>query len=145
IKLRTIAKQFRVQIAFVAAEGDTAQAVMNQFVAYMQDDFKRRFKVRYHLGDGVYDDFDLTVLENSLYPDSVPTGQNNMWVNTCDFQVIGLLPQVIGLGDDFEVDPDNRDPNNPNGEWSVVVEADLHKVPEEEMILTAKADKDTGE
>lgn len=157
IKLRTIAKQFRVQLAFVGAEGDTCQSVINQFCAYMQDDFKRRITARYTLGDGVQDDWHLTVLENSLFPDSVPTGQNNMFVATVDFQLVGLLPQVVGLadGDGYDeygdgVDLDGREPSiDKDGqpqEWSAIVEADLlNDEASPSKALRASADKETGE
>lgn len=149
IKLRTIPRQYRVQIAFVCAEGDTCQSVINQFCAFLTDDFKRRIKATYDLGGGVKDDWHLTVMENSLFPDSVPTGQNNMAVNTVDFQVIGLLPQVVGLGDDDDVDPDGRDPiprdDGTTQEWSAIVEADLYGPVKEPTVQRAKADPATGE
>jgi hypothetical protein len=154
IRLRTIPTQYRVQIAFVGPEGDTSQAVINQFCAYMTDDSKRRFMATYELGGGVKDDWELTVIENSLFPDSVPTGQNNLWVNTVDFQVIGLAPQVVGLDpDDYDVDQDGRPPvlepgtpetpeENP-GEWDVVREADLHSIVKEPTIMRAVANEET--
>ncbi|HAD68272.1 hypothetical protein [Acinetobacter radioresistens] len=164
IKLRTIARQYRVQLLMVSADADTTQSVINQFVAYMGDDYKRRFKVTYDLGNGVKDDWEMTVLENSLYPDSVPSGQNNLSLVTVDFQFVGLLPQVVGLGDEDEedVDMDGRDPveipgeYNPDTgeeikppiqqEWSVIVEADLHhKDRTESEIFRAIADPETGE
>jgi hypothetical protein len=156
IKLRTVARQYRVQLAFVCAEGDTSQSVINQFCTYMQDDFKRRFMATYDLGGGVTDDWELTVIENSLYPDKVPTGQSNMAVNTVDFQVAGLLPQVVGLrnedgSEDYGegVDLDGRDPvDTPEGdtqEWSVIVEADLYSPADQTSVMRAKADKETGE
>lgn len=154
IKLRTVARQYRVQLAFVCAEGDTCQSVINQFCAYMQDDFKRRFMATYDLGAGVKDDWHLTVIENSLFPDSVPTGQANMAVNTVDFQVAGLLPQVVGMrneeGDYGEgVDLDGRDPIETDEgdiqEWSAIVEADLYSPADQTSVMRAKADKATGE
>lgn len=149
VRLRTVPCQYRVQIAFIGPEGDTSQAVINQFCSYLTDDFKRRFGVDYDLGGGVKDRWDLTVLENSLYPDSVPTGQNNIWVNTVDFQVAGLEPQVVGLDpDDDDVDPDGRPPIVPGvpsvpGEWDVVREADLHSIEKEPTILRAVANEET--
>lgn len=154
IKLRTIARQYRVQLAFVCAEGDTCQSVINQFCAYMDDDFKRRFMATYDLGAGVKDDWHLTVIENSLFPDKVPTGQANMVVNTVDFQVAGLLPQVVGMrnedGDYGEgVDLDGRDPIQTDDggiqEWSAIVEADLYSPADQTTVMRAKADKATGE
>lgn len=164
IKLRTIARQYRVQLAFVCAEGDTCQSVINQFCAYLQDDFKRRVPATYVLGDGVKDDWHLTILENSLYPDSVPTGQNNMAVNTVDFQMVGLLPQVVGLyqedgQDEYGegVDIIGRDDPiilNPEvslvpQEWASVVEADLIETTgtttSNKSVLRAVADPETGE
>ena len=156
VKMRTVPRQFRIQLAFVCAEGDTCQSLINQFCTYMTDDFKRRFKATYELGDGVRDEWELTVLENSLFPDSVPTGQNNMSVNTVDFQVIGLWPQVVGLYDDEGkdeygegVDTDGRDPvelvpGKPQ-EWSLIVEADLKDETLEPSVLRASADIETGE
>ena len=161
IRLRTIPRQYRVQLAFVGPESDTSQAVINQFCSYMTDDYKRRFLADYELGGGLKDSWELTVIENSLYPDAVPSGQNNIWINTVDFQVIGLEPQVVGLDpEDDDVDPGGRPPivpgipNNPNnpdfpgkpenqGEWGIVREADLHGVPKEPTILRAVANEQT--
>ncbi|RLL19005.1 hypothetical protein [Acinetobacter chengduensis] len=156
VKLRTIPHQFRIQLAFVCAEGDTCQSVINQFCAYMTDDFKRRIKAVCELGDGVKDEWDLTILENSLYPDSIPTGQNNMSVNTVDFQVAGLIPQVVGLYDEDGkdeygegVDMGGRDPfefepGKPQ-EWGVIVEADLKDETLEPSVLRASVDSVSGE
>lgn len=156
IKLRTIPRQFRIQLAFVCAEADTCQSVINQFCAYMTDDAKRRFMATYELGDGVTDDWALTVMDNSLYPDSIPTGQNNICVNTVDFQVIGLLPQVVGLfaGDGQDeagegVDLKDRDiieviPGKPQ-EWGLIVEADLKDESSEPSVLRASVDVVTGD
>lgn len=152
IKIRTIPRQYRVQLAFVAAEGDTAQGVINQFCAYMQDDFKRRIKATYDLGAGIKDEWHLTVLENSLYPDSVPSGQNNMAINTVDFQVIGLLPQVVGLTEYDKtgtggtgVDLSGRDVLEDGREWAAVIEADLRTEENPSDVLRASADPATGE
>lgn len=154
IKLRTIARQYRVQLAFICAEGDTCQSVINQFCTYMQDDFKRRITATYDLGAGIKDEWHLTVIENTLFPDTVSTGQNNMVVNTVDFQIVGLLPQVVGLrdgNDDYGegVDLDGRDFTGTDSdnfeEWSVIVEADLYNRDNQNSILRAKANKDTGE
>lgn len=153
IRLRTIPVQYRVQVAFIGPEGDTSQAVINQFCAYMTDDAKRRFMVTYELGSGIRDQWHLTVLENSLYPDSVPSGQNNIWINTVDFQVIGLEPQVVGLNpndrEEDGVDLGGRPPIVPDkpdeypGEWTVVREADLHSIEEEPTIMRAVVDEKT--
>lgn len=155
IRLRTIPRQYRVQVAFVGPEGDTSQAVINQFCAYMTDDFKRRFMATYEVGGGVKDNWELTVIENSLYPDTVPTDQKNIWVNTVDFQVIGLEPHIVGLDpdEDYDVDPDGRppviEPYNPEqpedylGEWGVVREADLHSIAKEPTIMRAVANDET--
>lgn len=156
VRLRTIPRQYRVQVAFICAEGDTCQSVINQFCAYMTDDFKRRFTATYEVGDGVKVDWELTVLENGLFPDSIPNDQKNMSINTVDFQVIGLLPQVVGLrkenGDDeygdgvdlpgreiVEVVPGKQE------EWTTIKQADLHDETLQPSVLRASADAETGE
>lgn len=126
VKLRTTPRQYRVQLAFVSADDDTSQGIINDFCNYMRSQEKRRFLAEYHLGDGVKDQWDLTVIENSLMPDKVDTGQTNLFVNIVDFEIIGLLPVVIGLSeDDKNIDPKSRD-TTAQGEWSSIEEVDVY-------------------
>lgn len=147
VKFRTIPRQFRMQLVFIAADPHTVQSVLNQFCSYMTDNEKRRVMVNYDLGGGVSDEFHLTVLENTLYPDTSPTDASNITIGSIDFNCIGLLPQVVGLDpDDADVDASGRDaiidPNNPNtsGEWGVVVQSDLYNPDDKHGAIRANYD-----
>lgn len=147
VKFRTIPRQFRMQLAFFAPDPHAVQSVLNQFCAYMTDNEKRRVMVTYDLGGGVSDDFHLTVLENTLYPDTSATDANNIVIGTVDFNCIGLLPQVVGLEpSDSNVDPNGRNPigGAGGGEWGVVVQSDLYNPDDTKGVLRAEIDLGTG-
>ncbi|WP_417212092.1 hypothetical protein [Acinetobacter venetianus] len=156
IKFRAMPQALRVQFAFLSPDQDSVSSLLNQFSFYMQDDFKRRFKVKYKLAPDVESEWDMTVFDNSLFPDTNRI-QDNLEVGIMDFTIAGLVPHVVGLNldgntsdngqvfyPDRNVDPDNRNPTE-NGEFDLVVEADLFTEALAERQLRAKADKATLE
>lgn len=156
IKFRAMPTALRVQFVFLSPDQDSVGSLLNQFSLYMQDEFKRRFQVRYRLAPKVYTEWPMTIFDNSLYPDT-SSFQDNLEAGIMDFTIAGLIPQVVGLNPsdgidddghtfypDTNVDPDNRNPTD-NGEFDVVVEADLFSDALSERQLRAKADKLTRE
>lgn len=156
IKFRAMPTALRVQFVFLSPDQDSVGSLLNQFSLYMQDEFKRRFLVRYCLAPNVYTDWAMTVFDNSLYPDT-SSFQSNLEAGIMDFTIAGLVPHVVGLNpngseaddgqpfySDATVDPDSRNPGV-NGEWDVVVEADLFTEALAERQLRTKADKTTRE
>lgn len=139
MQLRTIAQQYRVQMVFVSPDADSPSSLMNQFCAYLSDDFKRRFPVTYHFGDGLSDQFDMTVL-NAPYPDTVPTESKNQSIALVDVMMMGLVPQVVGLGD-ADTDVAGRKPDEA---LTVVVQADIDHYAASK-ITRIDADAATGE
>lgn len=140
LQMRTIPQQYRVQVVFISPDAHSPSSLTNQFCAYMSDQFKRRFPVTYHYGQGFSDQFDMTVL-NAIYPDTVPTESKIQSIATVDFNVLGLVPQILGLGD-TDTDSNGRTPDDVLG--AVVVQADLDKegMPK---IIRVDADIDTGD
>lgn len=145
VKIRAIARAFRVQFAFLVNDPDTARSFTDQFSNFIEDQSNRRFLVSYEFAKDVKDDWHLTILDNSIFPDSASIGEDNIEIGLLDFTVQGLLPQVTaGLpeyGDtDQEEDPDSVKPG-----WKVVVEADMNKGRQEQTFKRLKADPVTGE
>lgn len=97
VKYRLIPSAFRVQIAFVSPDQDSVSSFLNQFCAYMQDDFKRRFDVEYGVAPDLTTTFAMTVFDNSLFPDRTNVEQDNLEVGTVDFTIGGYIPQILGL------------------------------------------------
>lgn len=121
LQMRTIPQQYRVQLVFVSPDPHSASSLMNQLCSYMSEPFKRRFPVTYHFGQGLSDQFDMTI-PNAVYPDSVPTESKNESITTVDFTMMGLVPQILGLGD-TDTDLEGRKPDDVLGQ--VVVRADI--------------------
>lgn len=134
ITIRALARAFRVQIAFVVNDPDSASSITDQFSNYFELQEKRRFPVIYQFAEDVSDSWALTVLDNSLFPDSASVEETNLTIGIFDFVCQGLLPQVTA----------GLDPNQP-APWSVVVEADMFKDRPAPYFTRLKADKDTGE
>ena len=160
VQMRTIPKAVRAQVVYITSNPHDASSISDQFCAYMTDDNKRRFAVNYHLGGGLVSDFKMTVLENSLFPDSAPSDAKNLTIITVDVTMIGLVPHVVGLGGEWDsvtdvgVDPDNGDVGGDNATGggqkpadqreAVVIRANLH---DEEIGRHNRVDADpvTGE
>lgn len=106
IKFRAIPMAYRVQLAFVSPDSDSSSSLLAQFSAYMQDDFKRRFEVEYHLAQDVQTSWAMTVFDNSLYPDRAMVEQENLEIGLVDFTIGGYIPQVVGLHSQDSVVPE---------------------------------------
>lgn len=133
ITIRALARAFRVQIAFLVNDPDSASSITDQFSNYFELQEKRRFPVIYQFSEDVSDSWPLTILDNSLFPDSASVEETNLTIGIFDFICQGLLPQVTA----------GLDPNQPAA-WSVVVEADMFKDRPSPYFTRLKADKYTG-
>lgn len=97
VKYRLIPSAYRVQIAFVSPDQDSVSSFLNQFCAYMQDDFKRRFDVEYRIASDLTTKHAMTVFDNSLFPDRSSVEQDNLEVGLVDFTIGGYIPHIVGL------------------------------------------------
>lgn len=102
VQIRTVPASYRAQIAYFSTNPHDASSIANQFCAYMTDDSKRRFQVSYELSGGLIDQWDMTVLENNLFPSDSPTEVKNMYIFTVDVTMVGLIPHVIGLDGEWD-------------------------------------------
>jgi hypothetical protein len=134
IKFRAIARAFRIQFAFLVNDPDSASSFTDQFSNYIELAEKRRFPVTYVFDDNASDDWHLTILDNSIFPDSASIEETDLTIGIFDFVAQGLLPQITA-----GLNPDEPAP------WSVVVEADMYPDRPTPEYLRLKADKDTGE
>jgi hypothetical protein len=134
ITLRALARAFRVQIAFLVNDPDSASSLTDQFSNYFELQEKRRFPVIYQFAEDVSDSWPLTILDNSLLPDTASIEEDNLTIGIFDFVAQGLLPQITA----------GLDPNQP-APWSVVIEADMFKDRPSPYFTRLNADKYTGE
>ena len=147
-KIRLIPKTIRAQIAFYATNPHDASSVADQFCAYMDDMNKRRISVGFPLSDGFIQKSTFTILDNQLFPTPVPSEALNITIFTIDVSLVGHVPQVIGLGGDFDATTANG--YNPDGspvekpfDIPVVVQADSFNQNDGSYIRVL-ADLDTG-
>lgn len=147
VKIRLIAKTVRAQIAFYATNSHDARSVCDQFCTYMQDEDKRRVAVPFEMASSHIEYSTFTVLENQLFPSPVPSEAINLSIFTIDVQLIGYVPQLLGLGGQHDNNTDNG--YNPDGsavekplEDFVVIQADKFA---EDGHVRIKADRDTGD
>ena len=115
--------------------------------AHMQDEDKRRVVVPFEMAGSHIEHSTFTVLENQLFPSPVPSEAINLSIFTIDVQLIGYLPQVLGLGGQHDNNTDNG--YNPDGkeeekplEDFVVIQADKFA---EDGHVRVKADRGTGD
>ena len=87
-----------------------------------------------------------TILENQLFPSPVPSEAINLSIFTIDVQLIGYLPQILGLGGQHDNNTDNG--YNPDGsavekplQNLVVIQADKFAEDGHTRVI---ANKDTG-
>lgn len=133
IKLRALARAFRVQFAFLVNDPDSASSFTDQFSSYIELAEKRRFPVTYEFAPDVKDDWHLTILDNSIYPDSASVEDQTLTIGLLDFTAQGLLPQITaGLDPNIEA-------------WHLVVESDQYKQRNQDKFVRLKADPSTGE
>ncbi len=135
VTLRTEPRSYHVQFVFLAPDPDSANAFTSQFCSYVRLMEKRRFKVNYYLSPDLRVEWEMTIFDNSLYPDKADLEENNLCAGMVDFDISGLTPRVIaGLPplytDEFTETPDDGNGGG-TGEvkpgWDVVIEADLNK------------------
>lgn len=157
VTLRTEPRAYHVQFVFLANDPDSASSFTSQFCSYVRLMEKRRIPVNYFLSPDVRDEWDITIYDNSLYPDKADLDESNLVAGLVEFDFAGLTPRVTsGLPplypDEFPPEDENAgnpvkpiDPDNPHGEWQVVVEADLFKGRDSDSYTKAEADPQTGE
>lgn len=146
VKIRLVAKTVRAQLAFYATNPHDARSVCDQFCTYMQDDVKRRVEVPFEISSTHSEYSRFTVLENQLFPSPVPSDAINLSIFTIDVQLIGYVPQILGLGGPNDNNTDNGyDPDGSAVEKPlqnlVVVQADQFAEDGHTRVI---ADKDTG-
>ena len=107
IQLRTIPKAVRAQIVYISTNPHDAASISDQFCAYMTDDARRKFPVTYQFGENITEQWDMTVMDNSLYPDVVNSEAKNLTIITVDVTMVGLVPQVVGLDPEKDSVTDN--------------------------------------
>lgn len=116
VQARTAAVGYRCQIAFFAPDPHAASSITNQLVSFWKHEAKRSFKVNYELGFAgesiISDQWDFRVVENSLYPDKAEVGIETVHAVTIDCVVVGVEPNVVGLGG---YDDDITDTGEPDG------------------------------
>lgn len=116
VQLRTASIAYRCQIAFFASDPHAASSIAKQFVNFWTHEGKRSFDVTYELGFAgtsiIRDKWNFKVAENTLYPDKIDVGIKNIYGATVDCIVVGLEPNVVGLG---HPDDDITDTGEPGG------------------------------
>lgn len=152
VTLRTEPRTYHVQFVFLANDPDSANAFTSQLCSYVRLMEKRRIPVSYFLSPDVRDEWDITIFENTLYPDRAEIDSNNLVAGLVEFDFSGLLPRVItGLPPlyDDEFTHENGGGGGGSGsdkQFSVVVQADLFKTRENTDEFTRiDADIDTLE
>jgi hypothetical protein len=126
VQMRTTSMAVRAQVVMFASTPHDIAWLAAQFVSFVSDEDRRYLGLNIHLGDGIYERWPLTLLDNSLYANTVPLNEKNLLGCRVDLVLNGLIPQVVGLSPtiDMTVDVANR----PTAEalQQVVVEADVH-------------------
>lgn len=116
-KMRTVAMGIHAQVAIFTPNPHSAISIATQLIAYLGSDQKRRVPLRFDLGDGIIDHWDMTIFDNNLYPSRIPSEAENISIVTIDVNLAGLVPQLI------------RDPNGNLQDVPIVVEANLKDLP----------------
>lgn len=116
VQMRAAAVAYRCQVAFFAPDIHAASSIANQFVNYWKHEGKRSFNVDYELGFAgtsiIKDQWNFKVAENTIYPDKIALDINTVHGITVDCIIVGLEPNVVGLG---HVDDDITDTGEPDG------------------------------
>lgn len=116
VQMRTNAASYRCQIAFFSPDPHAASAIANQFVNFWKHEGKRGVDVDYDIGYAgekiIKDKWNFRVVENTLYPDKVDVGMENVYGATVDCVVVGAEPTIVGLGG---LDDDITDTGEPDG------------------------------
>lgn len=131
-RLRTIPTAIRAQVAFFTATPHAAFSLASQFCAFLTDEYDRQLPIVCDLGGGITDTWQLTVLDNTLFPSRVPTEAKNLTIITVDVTLAGLIPHVVGLGGDWDADTDPdvtaTPPQGPVVEADVLTDESLYLV-----------------
>jgi len=144
VRMRTIPIAVRAQIAVFTDNPHSALMFTSQFCAYLTSETKRVMTLTVNVGDGITDDCELVVLDNSLYPSKVSTEAKNLTIFTVDVTLNGVITQVVGLGGAWDSVTDiNGRPSTENMQ-KVVIEADISDT-ENNSYVRWVADSVTGE
>jgi len=131
VRMRTIPIAVRAQIAIFTDNPHSALMFASQFCAYLTSETKRVMTLTVNVGDGITDDCEFVVLDNSLYPSKVSSEAKNLTIFTVDVTLNGVITQVIGL-------------DGAENMQKVVIEADISDT-ENNSYVRWVADSVTGE
>jgi hypothetical protein len=95
LKMRTLAMGIHAQVVIFAPNPHCALSITTQFITYLQSDQKRRVPLKFDLGNGLIDDWDMTIFDNALYPSRIPSEAENISIVAIDVMLGGLVPQLI--------------------------------------------------
>lgn len=102
VQMRAASVAYRCQVAFFAPDIHAASSIANQFVTFWKHEKKRAIDVVYEIGRAgetiIRDTWDFRVAENTIYPDKVSLDINTVHGVTVDCIIVGLEPNVVGLG-----------------------------------------------
>ena len=116
VQMRAAAVAYRCQVAFFAPDIHAASSIANQFVNYWKHEGKRSFDVDYEIGFAgtsiIMDQWNFKVAENTIYPDKIALDISTVHGITVDCIIVGLEPNVVGLG---HADDDITDTGEPDG------------------------------
>ncbi|WP_352309066.1 hypothetical protein [Psychrobacter sp. W2-37-MNA-CIBAN-0211] len=116
VQMRTASSSYRCQIAFFSPDPHAASAIANQFVSFWKHEGKRGVDVHYDIGFAgvkvIKDKWNFRVVENTLYPDKIDVGMDNIYGASVDCIIVGVEPTVVGLGG---LDDDITDTGEPDG------------------------------
>lgn len=126
VQMRTVSMKMRAQLVFFASTPHDIAWFVTQFVNYARREEKRYLQLNVQLGDGIYQEWPLTILNNQVDASTVPLNEKNLLACRIDVYLNGLIPEVVGLGE--EVDSIVDVANRPTAEQlqMVVVEADVN-------------------
>jgi hypothetical protein len=107
---------------------------------------KRRIKANYFVSPEIRDEWDLTIFDNTLYPDRADLEETNVTAGLVEFDLAGLVPQVKSGLPPLYVDEFTPEDEKTSEQFSLVIQADLFKDREgEKTFIRIDADPATGE
>lgn len=144
VRMRTIPIAVRAQIAIFTDNPHSALMFASQFCACLTSETKRVMTLTLDVGDGITDDCELVILDNSLYPSKVSSEAKNLTIFTVDVTLNGVIPQVVGLDGSWDASTDINGRPSTEDMQKVVIEADIHDT-EKGLHVRWVADEETGE
>lgn len=123
VRMRTIPIAVRAQIAVFTDNPHSALMFTSQFCAYLTSETKRILTITLPVGDGITDDCELVILDNSLYPSKVSTEAKNITIFTVDVTLNGVMTQVVGLDGTWDANTDINGRPSTEDMKKVVIEA----------------------